>query len=72
MIIVTEDQGFFYTDWQAMTVIDWVGLIITVIIFVAFLVLFYWVFRPKNKQRLESHRRMVLDEKQRDSEQDDD
>ena len=52
---MTKLQAYFQTDWQAMTATDWVGLIINVVIFIALLVLFYWVFNPKNKQKLEAH-----------------
>ncbi|MBT3504660.1 MAG: cbb3-type cytochrome c oxidase subunit 3 [Piscirickettsiaceae bacterium] len=41
-----------------MTATDWVGLTINVVIFIALLVLFYWVFNPKNKEKLEAHRHL--------------
>jgi cytochrome c oxidase cbb3-type subunit 4 len=55
---VTKIQAYFQTDWLAMTATDWVGLTINVVIFIALLVLFYWVFNPKNKEKLEAHRHL--------------
>lgn len=55
---MTKLQSYFQTDWQAMTTTDWIGLMINVVIFMALLGLFYWVFNPKNKQRLEAHRHL--------------
>lgn len=65
---MTKLEAYFHTDWSAMTATDWFGMIVTVVIFLALLLLFFWVFRPKNKQRLESHRTMPLDEPKLESE----
>lgn len=65
---MTKLEAYFHTDWSAMTATDWVGMVVTVVIFLALLGLFFWVFRPKNKQRLESHRTMPLDEPELESE----
>ena len=55
-------QGYFYTDWSAMTSQDWAGLIITVVTFVLMVVAYFYVFRPKNKDKLESQKFMLDDE----------
>ena len=49
-------KEYFYTDWNALTAADWVGLILTVAVFILFVGLYFYVFRPKNRERLESHR----------------
>jgi len=59
-------RGHLATDWAAMTVNDWIGTILTVVIFVLMIVLYFQVFRPKNRQRLES-RRFIPFEDERDS-----
>lgn len=63
--------GYFATDWQAMTVSDWIGTILTVVVFVLMIVLYFQVLRPKNRQRLES-RRFIPFEDDKDSSGDDD
>ena len=59
---MTKLQAYFYTDWAAMTATDWFGLLFTVIVFVVMVIAYWWVLNPKNKQRIESHRAMVLEE----------
>ncbi len=54
--------GYFYTDWSAMTSHDWAGLIITVVTFVLMAIAYFYVFRPKNKDKLEQQKFMLLDE----------
>ncbi|MCG6942187.1 MAG: cbb3-type cytochrome c oxidase subunit 3 [Thiohalocapsa sp.] len=61
----------FRTDWAAMTAADWVGTILTVVIFIAMLVAYFQVFRPKNRESLES-RKHILFEEDRDDLGDDD
>ncbi len=55
-------SGYFYTDWSAMTSHDWAGLIITVVTFVLMAIAYFYVFRPKNKDKLEQQKFMLLDE----------
>ena len=50
-----------------MTTSDWIGTILTVVIFVAMVVAYFQVFRPKNKDRLESQRYVLFDEDNKDS-----
>lgn len=59
---MTKLQEYFHTDWSAMTGNDWFGLVLTVIVFVLMVIVYYWVLNPKNKESLESHRTMLLDE----------
>jgi cytochrome c oxidase cbb3-type subunit 4 len=51
----------FETDWQAMTAADWVGTILTVVIFVLMVVAYFQVFRPKNRDKLESRKHIPFD-----------
>ncbi len=59
---MTKFQEYFHTDWSAMTGTDWFGLVFTVIIFALMVGLYFWVLNPKNKEELESHRTMPLNE----------
>jgi cytochrome c oxidase cbb3-type subunit 4 len=59
---VTKIQEYFDTDWGAMTGTDWFGLVLTVIIFMLMIGLYFWVLHPKNKEGLESHRTMPLND----------
>lgn len=54
--------GWFSTDWAAMTATDWVGTILTVLIFVLLVVAYFQVFRPKNRDDLEARRYIPFDE----------
>lgn len=47
---------YFSTNWSEMTMHDWIGLIITVVIFVLMVGLYVWVFHPRNKGKFESQR----------------
>lgn len=55
-------KEYFHTDWAAMTTTDWVGTILTVVLFVAMVVAYFQVFRPKNRDKLESKRFIPFDE----------
>jgi cytochrome c oxidase cbb3-type subunit 4 len=59
---VTSLGEYFHTDWAAMTTNDWIGTILTVVIFVAMVVAYFQVFRPKNKEKLESRRFILFEE----------
>ncbi|MBT3347419.1 MAG: cbb3-type cytochrome c oxidase subunit 3 [Thiotrichales bacterium] len=52
-------MSYFDTDWAALTVNDWVGMIVTVIVAVVLLVAYILVFHPKNRENLESQRYLV-------------
>ncbi len=62
---------YFHTDWSAMTGTDWFGLVFTIIIFLLMVGLYFWVLNPKNKDKLESHRSMPLDDDETNSEKKD-
>lgn len=55
-------KEYFHTDWSAMTLHDWLGLFITLVVFAVMLALYVYVFHPANKQRLEAQRRIPLDD----------
>jgi len=59
---VNSIKEYFYTDWAAMTTNDWIGTILTVVIFIAMVVAYFQVFRPKNRDKLESKRFIPFDE----------
>jgi cytochrome c oxidase cbb3-type subunit IV len=59
---VSSLKEYFHTDWAAMTTNDWVGMIVTVVIFFLMVGLYIYVLRPKNRERFESQRFLPLDE----------
>ncbi len=60
-------KDYFHTDWEAMTATDWVGTILTVVIFLLMVGLYAYVLRPKTRKKLESNRFIPLDEDRTDS-----
>lgn len=58
-------QEYFHTDWGAMTVSDWIGLILTVVAFLLMVGLYVYVFRPANREKLESKRQIPFDDDDR-------
>jgi cytochrome c oxidase cbb3-type subunit 4 len=58
------------TDWAAMTVNDWIGTILTVVIFVLMVLVYFQVLRPKNRERLESRRFIPFDDEERSGDDD--
>lgn len=55
-------QEHFFTDWAAMTLQDWLGLIVTIVVFLLMIALYIYVFLPSNKEKLEAQRHIPLDE----------
>ena len=53
---------YFHTDWAAMTLNDWAGLIITIGVFCLMVWAYVYTFNPKNKEKLESQRHIPLDD----------
>jgi len=53
---------YFDTDWGAMTLQDWLGLIVTIVVFLLMIGLYMYVFHPANKAKLEAHRNIPLDD----------
>lgn len=57
---------YFKTDWAAMTPSDWVGTILTVVIFILMVIAYFQVFRPKNRDSLEERKHIPFDEDHED------
>ena len=55
-------KEYFYTDWEAMTASDWFGMVLTVVVFILMVVLYVYVLRPKNREKLEKQRFIPMDE----------
>jgi cytochrome c oxidase cbb3-type subunit 4 len=62
----TSTQGYFYTDWSAMTSQDWAGMMVTLVTFILMAIAYFYVFRPKNKDKLEAQKYMLLDDQDMD------
>ena len=55
-------KNHFATDWSAMTLNDWIGTSVTVVIFLLMTVAYFYVFRRKNRENLEAHRFIILND----------
>ncbi len=55
-------KEYFQTDWAAMSLSDWIGTIVTIGIFFLMIWAYVFVFNPKNKDKLESHRHLPFDD----------
>jgi cbb3-type cytochrome oxidase subunit 3 len=53
---------YFTTNWSAMTSNDWLGLILTVVVFFLMLGAYFYAFRPKNRKYLEKQKFIPLDD----------
>jgi len=53
---------YFKTEWAAMTLNDWVGLIVTVATLGLMIWAYIYALSPKNKEKLESQRHIPLDD----------
>lgn len=53
---------YFHTDWASMTFNDWIGMLLSLGIFVLMVWLYFYVFNPKNKEKFESQRTIPLDD----------
>lgn len=51
---------YLHTDWAAMSRNDWIGVVFTILAFVAMIAVYVLVFNPKNKDALNSQGDMVL------------
>jgi cytochrome c oxidase cbb3-type subunit 4 len=60
--IVNNLKDYFYTDWAAMTLHDWLGMGVTIVVFFVMVGLYVYIFHPSNKERLEAHRFIPLDD----------
>ena len=61
-LTVSKLKEYFYTDWEAMTASDWFGMVLTVVVFILMVVLYVYVLRPKNREKLEKQRFIPMDE----------
>jgi len=61
---VSSLKDYFATDFQAMTTNDWVGTILTVVIFLLMLGLYVYVLRPKKRDHFEKQKHIPLDDEQ--------
>jgi len=57
---VTKLMDYLHTDWAAMTRNDWLGVVFTVLAFVAMVAVYVLVFNPRNKDALNSQSDMAL------------
>ena len=62
---MTSLKEYFSTDWGAMTTNDWIGTILTVVVFLLMVFLYVYVLRPKNRDKFESKKYIPLDEDER-------
>ncbi len=60
-------KEYFHTDWEAMTSTDWVGLTMTVVAFLLMIIVYFYALRPKNREKLEKHRFIPMDDDAIDS-----
>ena len=61
-IIVNKLREYFHPEWAAMTVPDWVGMIMTIAIFLIMIALIVYVLHPSNKEKLEAQRYLPIDD----------
>jgi len=47
---------------ELMTTNDWIGVFFTLVAFIGMVAVYVMVFRPANKEKFESQRRMALDD----------
>jgi cytochrome c oxidase cbb3-type subunit 4 len=59
---VNSLKEHFHTDWGAMTTNDWIGVILTIVIALLMIAAYFHVFRPKNREKLESRRFIPFEE----------
>jgi cytochrome c oxidase cbb3-type subunit 4 len=62
--ILDSLKQHFHTEWAAMTLPDWIGVIMTVLVFLIMIGLYVFVFLPSNKDKLEAQRYIPLEEDQ--------
>ncbi len=60
---------YFHTDWAALTLNDWIGLVTTVVVFILMIVAYIYVFHPANREYLEAKKNIPLDESRFESEE---
>ena len=55
-------KEYFHTDWAAMSLHDWIGLVTTIGIFCLMVWAYVFAFHPKNRDKLESQRHLPFEE----------
>jgi cbb3-type cytochrome oxidase subunit 3 len=53
-------MDYLHTDWSAMSRNDWIGVVFTVLAFVAMVAVYIMVFNPKNKDAFNAQGDMAL------------
>lgn len=59
---MTKLTGYLGMDIAAMTSNDWVGVFLSVVVFIGMVYAYFMVFNPGNKEKFESQRDMALDD----------
>lgn len=59
---MSNTEGYFFTDWAAMTANDWIGMGLTVIVFFAMIWAYIYAFHPKNRDDFEKRRYLPFSE----------
>lgn len=59
---MTKLLDYFQTDFGTMTTSDWVGLTMTVIVFLSMMAAYIYVLHPKNAKRLNSYGEIPLND----------
>jgi cytochrome c oxidase cbb3-type subunit IV len=62
---------FFNTDWAAMSVNDWIGTLVTILVCFAMIWAYVFAFHPKNKEKLESQRHIIFNDDDDDNDTED-
>ena len=58
---------YFHTDWAAMTLSDWMGLVMTFITFFMMIALYWYVFNPAHRESMEAKRHIPTEADFKDS-----
>ena len=59
---MTNLANYFHTEWAALSLHDWIGMIITVTVFLLMIGVYVYVLDPRRKNELEAQRHIPLDE----------
>lgn len=59
---MTNLTDYFHTEWAALSLHDWIGMIITVTVFLLMAGAYVAVLDPKRKNELEAQRHIPLEE----------
>lgn len=55
-------MSYFSTDWASLTTHDWVGLGITVGVFIVMAITFYLALRPSKREDMEKQKYKMLED----------